>query len=230
MIFYGGTFDPPHLGHRDCVELAHSTFPDSSMVILPTCESPTPKGFGCKRPQADFDHRVAMCRLNFESLGIKNLSFDLIERHLSKPNYTAQTLDALSKSYPKKKLSFMLGQDQVENFHLWHNPTLILQTCSLLICRRFSLDKNAHVEVDLPSCVEGMLERLHLKLTWNSAGSAFIPQTGSSVFLLDRETSPAASRVIRTKLQQGLPIPEEWLHPLVAAYIRKNKLYKAAAS
>lgn len=198
LIIYGGAFDPPHLGHLGCVKAALQRFPNASLWIVPGA-APAGIQLTHKQTQATYEQRVAMCGLNFaESISSGRATISHIEADLPKPNYTVQTLRALREQFPKKKLGFMVGSDQLRNFHLWHHPELILEMASMIVVQRQGEEVKT---VDL-----------------SEFGAAH-------VVLIDTAVPDAASSKIRELIAARKPIPDGWLSPQITAFIKQHKLY-----
>jgi nicotinate (nicotinamide) nucleotide adenylyltransferase len=223
LICYGGSFDPPHAGHYDCVKLAAKRFPNSTVLILPSLV-PTPyMGETAKIPQASFAQRVQMCSLCFHNLQLPNLKISELEKSLPQPNYTVHSLQTLREQMPTVSIAFMVGQDQLQSFHLWYKPTDILRLASLIVCRREATTNN---DESLQDSVKNMANRLSLTLTWEDSLTASIRDYPHAIYLLDGEISPAASHLIRDQFAHDQTIPEGWVQTAVLEYAQTERLYK----
>lgn len=130
ILIFGGTFNPPHLGHQLMVEqalsrsLAGTTF--DQLWLLPVGQHSFAKKF------VDNQHRLAMLDLMISSLLQKNpllknkVFIEKYELERDEESQTFSTLEALSKQYPEHQFSFLIGSDNLEKFHLWHNYQLML--------------------------------------------------------------------------------------------------------
>lgn len=111
---FGGTFNPPHLGHLRLVRSAADTLGLDKVLIIPTCV-PVHKQ---AKQLALADDRLEMCRLGlcpdprFEVSGIE------IDR--GEKSYTVDTLEALGKEYPGAEFYLIIGSDMVSSFTCWH--------------------------------------------------------------------------------------------------------------
>ncbi len=131
VLVFGGTFNPPHLGHQLMIEQVLSKpLPDGSSVeqvwILPVGKHSFAKQF------VDQKHRLAMLELMIESLIAKNPSLadkvlvETYELERAEESQTFTTLEALAKKHPDKKFSFLIGSDNLAQFHLWHHHEVML--------------------------------------------------------------------------------------------------------
>ncbi len=110
---YGGSFDPPHLGHVLSVAWALSTGDVDAVWVIPTW-----KHAFDKTHDASFEHRFEMCRAAFAPFARVEL-LD-IERTLDGTSRTLRTLEALRTTYPDTALRLLIGADVLPSSHRWH--------------------------------------------------------------------------------------------------------------
>tara|TARA_B100001123_G_C14718907_1_gene792215 strand:- start:52 stop:606 length:555 start_codon:yes stop_codon:yes gene_type:complete len=126
LYFYGGSFDPPHLGHREIINY----FLDScdKLLIIPSYHSPH-KSY---RP-VPFSHRKKMLEIMFSnSSGLEIIGYE--EDNSIK--YTFKTIEFLKNKYPKHSLNMILGLDQFNSIDSWKNNEYILSNVNLLVISR----------------------------------------------------------------------------------------------
>lgn len=132
ILVFGGTFNPPHLGHQLMTEqVLTKPLTDSSVFdqvwLLPVGQHSFAKNFVSK------EHRLAMLELMIDSLleknpGLKNkIGIEKYELNHDGESQTFSTLEALAKQYPEHQFSFLIGSDNLEKFHLWHDYQLMLK-------------------------------------------------------------------------------------------------------
>jgi nicotinate-nucleotide adenylyltransferase len=133
--FFGGSFDPIHLGHLNiAIELAERHKLDE-VYICPTSQSPFKKA---QPPIASKEHRRAMVTAAIAPLP----HFTLIDLELQKsmPCYTIDTIRELltiDQQHKKKKSYFLLlGEDALEYFHEWKEVKELVKLASPLIGSR----------------------------------------------------------------------------------------------
>jgi nicotinate-nucleotide adenylyltransferase len=129
-----------------------------------------------------------------------------IEKDLPTPSYSYATVTAIQKLYPTKRLAWVIGLDQLQNFHRWVQGQELLKIASLLVMRRDDLN----------------FEQIVAKLAVDLQLSA--PLRG--LYELDCRTTPAASRKIREAIKDGLPVDPAWLSSGIRNYIDHEKLYR----
>ncbi|HEX4840193.1 MAG TPA: nicotinate-nucleotide adenylyltransferase [Rhabdochlamydiaceae bacterium] len=133
--FFGGSFDPIHLGHLNvAIELAERHELDE-VFVCPTSQSPFKKE---KPPIASKEHRRAMVTAAISLLP----TFTLLDFELQKstPCYTIDTirqLIAIDQQHKKNKNYFLLlGEDAIKHFHAWREVEELIKLATPLIGSR----------------------------------------------------------------------------------------------
>jgi len=125
---YGGTFDPPHLGHTEMLLQAKKQL-DLDMVIVLPCGDPVHKsGVTNKRQRYD------MCKLAFS--GVDGIFVSDYEVEKPQKSYSLYTLRHFAEIYADSELYFIIGSDSLEDFSKWYKPEEIAQLCILTIAPR----------------------------------------------------------------------------------------------
>ena len=135
---YGGTFNPPHIGHIRAAAYAVKELHLDRLLVIPSRISPhkqLPKD--SPTPQ----QRLEM--LKIATAGLENMEVSDLELNREGPSYTWQTVHALRQQHPDAQLILIMGTDMFLSFHSWRNPELITKDAALAVFYRG--DKN---EVD----------------------------------------------------------------------------------
>ncbi|WP_285672032.1 nicotinate-nucleotide adenylyltransferase [Paralimibaculum aggregatum] len=114
----GGSFDPPHQGHVHITRWALRRLALDRVWWLVSPGNPL-KAAG----PAELDRRIAACHALIRHPRVEVTD---IERHLGSP-YTAHTLAALRQCYPGVRLIWLMGADNLVNFHRWERWTEIME-------------------------------------------------------------------------------------------------------
>ena len=125
---YGGTFDPPHIGHLvGASEAAHACRLDR--VIFVVAGRPWQKSATTVSPA---EHRLAMTVLATE----ERSDFVVDRREIERPgpSYTVDTLAELKDS--ECALVFIAGSDVVADLDSWEQPERVRAMASFAILRR----------------------------------------------------------------------------------------------
>ncbi len=129
-ILYGGTFDPPHLGHERFVELVLARFPDARLHLLP-CWQPVHKDDAMASPEA----RLGMLRA-FASPW-KSVRIDQRELRAEAPCYTLDTLSAWrQETGPEASLVFAMGGDSLARLDTWSRWQQLTDLAHILVLPR----------------------------------------------------------------------------------------------
>ncbi len=216
-IFYGGTFDPPHKGHMDSVEIARKVFSESQIVVVPAFAPPVSSHVQ-KDGVSSFADRVAMCVVAFDEW--QNVQVSALEEDLGEPSYTVRTLRDLRAEYPSAKLAWMIGADQLVQFHNWHEPREILEMASLVV-----LPRPGQVKGDLLETAGKLATSLGFSISTDPEALLIKLDGGNAIFVLEENPASASSTELRTLLNAKDPGLENFLCPAVLDYIDDVGLY-----
>ncbi|MFM8931559.1 MAG: nicotinate (nicotinamide) nucleotide adenylyltransferase [Gemmataceae bacterium] len=194
---FGGSFDPVHVGHLAMAEQALHQAGLDEVWFLPAAAAPHKP----EKARATFQARLDMLQL--ATAGHDRLKTCAIEKDLPAPNYTINTLRALTASHPGHQWYFILGGDMLADLPQWREPGQIVDMAGLVVMPR-------------PGTAGTTSEDLRQKL-------------GKPVRLLRLE-GPAlevSSGWIRSTLASGGSV--RYLVPrAVERYIQEHELYGAA--
>ena len=136
---YGGTFNPPHLGHLTSAQAAMDVLGLDHLQFVPAAEPPHKQlPQGSPSPEA----RLAMVELAADSLLLPDrVGVSAIE--LSRPgkSYTADTLEQLHAQYPKAELWLMMGTDMFLTLQHWKEPERITKLAGVCTFARTQSDR-----------------------------------------------------------------------------------------
>jgi nicotinate-nucleotide adenylyltransferase len=123
---FGGTFDPPHLGHLILAEQALQELSLEEVWWLLTPRSPL-------KPDAEpaaADVRARMVRAAIEPNPRFRLTTIDIDR--SPPYYTVETLARIRADSPRTPLSLLIGGDALAELPRWREPRRIVELCDVI--------------------------------------------------------------------------------------------------
>ena len=134
IAIYGGSFDPPHIGHKALAENLAKACSADKVIIVPTAMSPFKDKSG-----AAAEDRLEMCRLTFcEDL----FTVSDIEINRGGKSYTVDTVRAVKEMYPDSQLYLFMGDDMLLSFHRWYEYRTIMSMCTLVAaCRTENLSE-----------------------------------------------------------------------------------------
>ncbi len=134
---FGGTFDPPHLGHLVLAEWARVRLGLDRVVFMPAGSPPHKRGRRLSAPA----HRVAMTRLAVAG----NAAFEVSELEAGRrgPSFTVDTLRELRGRFPGTRLYLLMGADSLAEFSGWHEPEAIARLATLVMAARAPAGRRA---------------------------------------------------------------------------------------
>ena len=117
---FGGSFDPPHLGHLWIAEAVLESLELDEILWIPAAISPLkPDG-----PVASNEQRRQMIDLAVS--GCEKFRVDDRELTRGDVSYTVDTLDELRAEYPRADLFLIMGSDSLASIRKWHQPNACL--------------------------------------------------------------------------------------------------------
>lgn len=127
VALFGGSFDPPHFGHREIVKKALEKLPIDRLIIVPTFLNPFKK-YSYSTPY----ERLEMSKEIFQEFSKVEISDYEIKE--SKATTTAQTLNYFQKYYSVKYI--IIGADNLNSIEKWYNFELLNRTIIWVIASR----------------------------------------------------------------------------------------------
>lgn len=249
VAFFGGSFDPPHLGHIAVAEAAQRELSLDRVLFAPVGLQPLkPAGSA-----ASFEDRVAMTRLAIA--GHVGFEISLLDAPGSgaqsrnskgldggkrgrakpkKPNYTFDTLTALRQSLgPEAELFLLLGADSFRTLHNWHRAAELVFLAHLIVASRPTPDPAPECLTDVPACmprgvaVEAIPGQPHRYSLSNGAGDR------SLLIVLPHLDYDISATQLRNLVQDTSSLSTRngaLLNPAVLDYIRDHGLYPAESA
>ena len=198
---YGGTFNPPHIGHIQAAKQAVTALGLTKLLIVPDRIAPhkvmpenTPSG----------QQRLEMLRIATADCG--QIQVSDIELSREGVSYSYETVTQLKEMYPDAELVLLMGTDMFLSFPNWKNPDIILENASLGVFYRG--DKGEKVAIE--------------------AQKAEMERQGAKITLVENDVIHISSTQMRRLL--AFRCAGEFLPDGVLDYIRENRLYDTRAA
>ena len=112
---FGGTFNPPHLGHLIIAEQVKDQLDLDKILFLPTAEPPHSS---IEKTTISSEKRVQM--LDLSTMDNSDFEIELYEVENGGKNYTYDTMKALTDLYPAVDFYFIIGGDMIMDLPTWH--------------------------------------------------------------------------------------------------------------
>ena len=218
IAVYGGSFNPPHLGHVAAARAAIEALRPDRLLVMPT-NTPPHKQLEQNSPSPA--ERLKLCRLAFGDVPGAEVS-DLEIRRKGK-SYTADTVAALREKYPDAELCLVMGTDMFLSFRSWSRWQTILEACTLAVLSREEDDREAigrfkaELEADCGARVE-LISHRPLPMSSTEIRERLRHRRGA-------EELPGAvyERVIRKRFY-GARSELSWLRQMVRPYLRDERV------
>lgn len=209
---FGGTFNPPHLGHLRLAEEVSEVFGLSKITFVPCHQPPHKTAIVIPSSVDRFEMTTLACA--------GNSKFDVsdIELKFSAPSYTVNTLRQM-KSKTVDELYFIMGSDSLSEIGTWKDFENLFSLANYVIVERPGLKFDEAWE-KVPDSLRKQFAKKGDHFT-HSNGTLLIPSeiTGLNI----------SSTQIRKLLRQGATARYLTPEP-VLCYIRKNHLYSMQES
>ncbi len=193
---YGGTFNPPHIGHMLAASQAVNLLRLDRLLLIPDRIAPhkqLPPG------SANAQQRFEM--LQIAARDIPHAEVSDIELRREGTSYTYLTVLELKQQYPDAQLVLIMGTDMFLSFDHWKNPDIITAHASLGVLYRGDKGETAAIE----------------------AKKAELESRGVTVELIKNEVTAISSTDLRRLL--AFECAEPFLPAGVGEYIRAHGLY-----
>jgi nicotinate-nucleotide adenylyltransferase len=132
LAIFGGSFDPPHIGHLLVADDAFEHLALDRLVFVPTATQPLKVGRG--GASASAAHRLAMTRLLID--GDARFEVSAIEIERAGLSFTVDTLNDFAARYASAERFLLLGADVLATFAQWREPERILQLARAVVLER----------------------------------------------------------------------------------------------
>ena len=194
---FGGTFDPPHLGHLILAERCREAAGLDEVWFLPSFQPP----HKLDRTMSRFESRCDMVAL--AAIGQPAFKVERIESELPPPSYTAETLRVLKHRHPPHDFHLIVGGDSLADLPIWYHPERIVAQAELIAVAR-------------PGVILPTANELAQKIK--------VPESEIRLQVIESPLVDLSSTEIRRRVAEGRSI--RFLVPRsVEEFIREKRLY-----
>jgi len=152
IALFGGSFDPPHIGHEQIVQTVLAQINIDKLFIIPTYLNPFKNKF----------HLTPKVRLELiKQLFKDNIKINICDFEIKQQRAvsTFETINFLKTKYSIDKIYLIIGADNLKNIHLWYNFNQLKNLVEfVVISRENHMTKhndfktlNIHLDIDISS-------------------------------------------------------------------------------
>jgi nicotinate-nucleotide adenylyltransferase len=235
VAFFGGSFDPPHLGHLAVARAARDALALDAVLFAPVGAQPLkPEG-----ASAGFEDRLAMTRLAIEGergFGISLVDAPKADRNTGRgsagegaPNYTVDSLGALRGELAAGTALFcLMGADSFFGLRRWHRAAELPFLATLIVASRPGQPME-RLQAALPAglCMEEVARERRNRIEVESFALRDVEGRHAPFFLLPGLDVEISATAIRQEVKRAADLGAGRLLPeAVAGYIRAHGLYR----
>jgi nicotinate-nucleotide adenylyltransferase len=192
---FGGTFDPPHLGHLILAAEASSQMKLDKLLWVLTPDPPHKR-----------DQHLTPIEIRFELVKLSlrdDPTFEMCRVDLDRPgpHYTLDTVKLIKQVYPRADIFYLIGGDSLHDYPNWHRASELLDELDGLgVMRRPGDQVNMSL---LESKIPGISQKIHF---------------------IEAPLLEIASHQIRRRIRQGRPF-RYYVLPVVYQKILEKRYY-----
>src|SRR5438132_10682650 len=162
IALFGGSFDPPHLGHVLMIARVLATEPCGELWMVPVFEHP----FG-KKLQAPFEVRARLCEAALQSVPLPRARVSRAEADLGGEGRTVDLLEHLHARHPQHRWALVLGSDLLAETPQWKRFDRVAELARIVVLQRGGFDPATTGGVLLPE-----ISSTHVRSLLASGGDA----------------------------------------------------------
>lgn len=207
---FGGSFNPPHMGHIQVMTEVQKKFGLDVIHMIPSNQNPL---------KISLEGPTSQQRLEMTELAIKSFGGQFIadDREIRRggQSYTVDTLKELAKEFPKDSLHLILGADLFEQIDQWKNYSELFDLANIIVVARPGYELPDELEA-LPK----WLKKHVAEFDFNFGEM----NSGKSLQFLTMKAVDISSTQLRKALRTNRPA-DQFLPLATETYIKENKIY-----
>ncbi len=215
IAFYGGSFDPVHLGHTTIAERLTVDFGLDEFVFIPAFHAPHKPD---RKPTSALHRYAMLCLATIENAACK---VSTMEIDLPEKPYTVETLERLKTEFRDTEIFFVMGADSWQDILTWRDWERVLLMCNHIVVTRpgYEIDFS-HVSDKVRGRIVDLRNLDNAKSNFDLAGEE------SRIFISDAVEMDISATRIRRVARDNSPGWQKFMPCDVANYIEKYQIYK----
>lgn len=196
---FGGTFDPPHLGHISVCKAFLNTIELDALYVMPAYIPPHKTVIS----GVNADKRFKMSEIAFSNLSDKIIVSDIEFKREGK-SYTAHTLKYFKENFKNIEIYFLCGTDMILTMDMWYCPEYIFENAKIVYARREN-DSDITQSIDLKCKI-------------------YKEKYNAEIIYLTTDVKEMSSSEIRKAISCGNDL-SKYLSKEIIDFIKENKMY-----
>ncbi len=223
IAFYGGSFDPVHLGHIAVAHTLLKEFALDEFVFIPASHAPHKLR---KKPTSAYDRYAMLCLATQSESAIR---VSRIEIETPDRPYSVETLSRLNDERPDDEIYFVMGADSWMEITTWREWEKVLALTNHIVVTRPGFEIGfSHVTDSVRERVidwrQSSLRGAHTTEPLSMPGTA--PRSPHSIFITDSVNYDVSATDIRRRIMDNDLSWKQDVAGEVANYIEKYQIYR----
>ena len=212
LAFFGGSFDPVHLGHLSTARRLTEIFRFDEFNFVPACHAPHKRR---KTPTPALDRYAMLCLATEQE---QRMRISKMEIEQPEKPYTFQTLSRLNEQYPHDDIYFIMGADSWADITTWYEWEKVLGLSNHVVMTRPGYQsETGHVTEDVRRRITDIRGEKRVERPEDDSRRIYF----SDAVSLDISASSIRFRIAEGDLSWKQDVPEN-----VANYIEKYQIYR----
>lgn len=210
IAFFGGSFDPPHLGHLAIANALIRQFELDEFAFVPAFHAPHKRS----APTSAFDRYAMLC---LATQNEPRISVSRIEIEMPQKPYSVETLGRITEMLPREEVFFVMGADSWLDIRTWREWEKLLEMTDHIVVTR------PGYEIDTEHVTESIRERII------DVRDRDVPvktdANAKNIYFTDAVGVDLSATAIRKKIKEGDDSWREDVPEAAAKYIIKYQIY-----
>jgi len=215
IAFYGGSFDPPHIGHLTIARKLIDLFALDEFVFIPAFHAPHKKN---RKPTSAF-HRFAM--LSAATNKEQKIKVSTAELDAPEKPFTIETQTRLKNEMPDAQIFFVIGADSWVEITTWREWKSVLMLTNIIVITRPDYEIGfSHVTEEIKSRIADLRNKGQ-----EESEDIRLKTKDQKIYITDVVNLDVSATEIRRRIRDDDGGWRKFVPGEVANYIKKYELY-----
>ncbi len=158
IALFGGSFDPPHIGHQSIIENIEKTLDIDKLIVMPTFLNPF-------KENSHFDAQTRLDLMKDLCEEYDNIEISKYEVEQGRKVASIQTVNYLYSKYDIDKLYLVIGADNIDSLHKWKNFDELKTKVEFVVALRDNIKIDGFVTLNIDYKINSTRIRENLDIT-----------------------------------------------------------------